>query len=174
MKTEILFAERGRAQWALQQSEERYRRLLEATTDYIYVVEVNAGRSGATRHGPGCESVTGYTPAEFANDPNLWFRIIHEQDRPAVLTQIDRTLQNMVPPPLEHRLIHKSGEIRWVENTHIPRRNAQGWLTGYDGLIKDITRRKRAEERLETERLLLRTLIDNVPDCIFVKDTESR
>ncbi len=174
MKTEFIFAERVRSQQALEQSEERYKRLLEATTDYIYTVEVENGQIGATFHDPGCESVTGYTRAEFAADPRLWYRIIHEQDKPAVLAQINRVLEGQLPPPLEHRIIHKQGEIRWVQNTPIPRRDPVGNLVGYDGLISDVTQRKRVEAELETERLLLRTLIDNVPDCIFVKDTESR
>ena len=41
-------------------------------------------------------------------------------------------------------------------------------------IIRDVTQRKRAEERLAEEHNLLRTLIDNLPDFIFVKDTESR
>jgi PAS domain S-box-containing protein len=40
--------------------------------------------------------------------------------------------------------------------------------------IIDITERKQAEQALTEERNLLRTLIDNLPDCIFVKDNESR
>ena len=42
------------------------------------------------------------------------------------------------------------------------------------GIDHDITERKQAEESLARERNLLRTLIDNVPDQIYVKDTESR
>jgi PAS domain S-box-containing protein len=38
----------------------------------------------------------------------------------------------------------------------------------------DVTERKRAEENLAEERNLLRTLIDNIPDSIYVKDTSSR
>lgn len=174
MKTEFLFAERVRSQRALEHSEERYKRLLEATTDYIYSVEVENGELGANFHDPGCESVTGYTPQEFGADPELWYRIICEPDRPAVMAQINRVLEGELPPPLEHRIIHKQGQVRWVQNTPIPRRDSLGNLTGFDGLISDITQRKRIEAELETERRLLRTLIDNVPDCIFVKDTESR
>ena len=40
--------------------------------------------------------------------------------------------------------------------------------------VLDITERKRAEEALRAERNILRTLIDNLPDNIYVKDTESR
>ncbi len=174
METEFLFAERVRSQRALEHSEERYKRLLEATRDYLYTVEVSNGEVGVNFHTPGCEPVTGYTSGEFATDPRLWYRIIHEEDRSAVLAQINRILEGKLPPPLEHRIVHKQGQIRWVQNVPIPRRDALGNLIGYDGLISDITQRKLVEAELETERLLLRTLIDNVPDCIFVKDTESR
>ncbi len=42
------------------------------------------------------------------------------------------------------------------------------------GVVSAITERRRAEESLAEERNLLRTLIDNLPDYIYVKDTESR
>ncbi|HUQ67546.1 MAG TPA: PAS domain S-box protein [Flavitalea sp.] len=67
--------------------------------------------------------------------------------------------------------------IRWEfiaipENEHI---------TGFEALGTDVTERKRAErekmevqEKLSRERYLLRTLIDHLPDSIYVKDTQSR
>lgn len=145
MKTEIILAERQQVEQALGESEQRYRRLLAATTDYIYTVNVENGRSGATLHGPGCAAVTGYTSAEFAADPYLWYRVVHEEDRDAVVAQAARILAGEAPPPLEHRLIHKQGGVRWIRNTPIPHRDAQGRLMAYDGLITDITSRKRAE-----------------------------
>jgi PAS domain S-box-containing protein len=167
MKTEILIAERELASEALAASEERYKRLLAATTDYIYTVNIEHGLSRSTYHGPGCEGVTGYSPADFANDPYLWYRIIHEKDRPAVLAQIDRILHGETPPPLEHRIICRDGGLRWIRNTTIPHRNGHSRLVAYDGLISDITERKRSEEILQNERNLLRTLVDNLPDFIF-------
>jgi len=119
MKTEVLIAERDRASEALKESEQRYKRLLAATTDYIYTVNIEHGRSRSTYHGPGCEAVTGYSPANFVNDPYLWFRIIHEADRPAVLAQVDRILRGELPPPLEHRILCRDGSVRWIRNTTI-------------------------------------------------------
>src|SRR5256885_17068992 len=40
--------------------------------------------------------------------------------------------------------------------------------------FKDITERNHAEEALRQERILLRTLIDNIPDSIYVKDIAGR
>ncbi len=55
--------------------------------------------------------------------------------------------------------------IPWCLNT-VP----NGELISYDGIIKDITERKRAEETIIKERTILQTLIDNLPSAIFVKD----
>lgn len=92
MKTEFFIAERKSTEQSLLDSEQRYKRLLACVTDYVYTVTVEHGRPLATSHGQGCEAVTGYTPAEFYADPFLWYRMIHEEDRPAVLAQAERVL----------------------------------------------------------------------------------
>lgn len=174
MKTEVLRYERQRVTEALKESEQRYKRLLSATTDYIYTVNLERGQTRSTSHGPGCEAVTGYSAADFAADPYLWYRVIHQDDRPTVLRQVDRILRGELPPPLEHRIIHRDGNLRWIRNTTIPHYDDAGNLMGYDGLISDITERKLSEEALALERNLLRTLVDNLPDYIFVKDRTGR
>jgi PAS domain S-box-containing protein len=141
--------EQKRAEEALRQSEARYKRLLGSVTDYVYIVTVKNGRPVATSHGFGCAAVTGYTPEDYAADPYLWYRMVHEDDKEAVKEQAKQVLSGRGATPLEHRLIHKDGSIRWVRNTPVPRYDEQGRLIAYDGLITDITGRKRAEEQLK-------------------------
>jgi diguanylate cyclase (GGDEF)-like protein/PAS domain S-box-containing protein len=62
----------------------------------------------------------------------------------------------------------------WAQTDKIPYRDTRGNIIGIIGFATDITARKQAEEALALERNLLRTLIDNVPDYMYVKDTQSR
>jgi two-component system cell cycle sensor histidine kinase/response regulator CckA len=174
--TDIAFAlhniqeeeKRKRAEEALQQSEHRYRRLLESVTDYIYTVKVEDGQPAATSHGPGCEAVTGYTPEEYAADPHLWYQMIYPEDREAVTEQATRLIAGETVPPLEHRLVHKDGSLRWVRNTPVPRYDENEHLVAYDGLIADITERKQAEEEAQKSRDQLQSIFRAAPIGIGV------
>jgi PAS domain S-box-containing protein len=68
----------------------------------------------------------------------------------------------------------KGQQDRWVSTTKVILRDAEGKVTGFIGLGQDITERKQAEEALNRERSLLRTLIDSLPDAIYAKDTAGR
>jgi diguanylate cyclase (GGDEF)-like protein/PAS domain S-box-containing protein len=140
--------ERRKLSKALSFSEERYARLLRSVTDYTYSVAINDGGPVSTSHSPGCAAVTGYSPNEYDADPNLWFRMIHEADREAVLQMSSQIVAGRTPQPLEHRIVHRDGSIRWIRNTPLPRYDQYGRLIAYDGLVKDITDQKRAEEDL--------------------------
>ena len=132
----------------LRSSEERYKRLVESVTDYIYTVEVKDGLPVSTSHGPGCVAVTGYTSEEYEADPNLWSRMVYEEDRKGVIDQGLAVLSGKVAEPIEHRIIQKDGSIIWVRNTPVPRYDEHGRLVAYDGLIKDITERRKLEDQL--------------------------
>ncbi|MCI0744919.1 MAG: PAS domain S-box protein [Verrucomicrobia subdivision 3 bacterium] len=166
--------ERHRAEQALQESEKHYKFLLESITDYTYSVKLRDALPIKTVHGPGCISITGYSPDEYQADPGLWFRMVHEEDRAAVVAQVKAVQSGETPPPLEHRIIHKNGQIRWVRHTAVPSRDRTGRLDSYDGLIADITERKRAEEDLISSEGFYHSLVENLPQNILRKDLNER
>ncbi|MEP7285658.1 MAG: PAS domain S-box protein [Chloroflexota bacterium] len=90
-------------------------------------------------------------------------------DDEQAVVQSDKALIDREEPTID-----LAGNQLWLLTTKVPLHDASGTVTGLVGINRDITDRKRAEETLAEERNLLRTLIDNIPDRIFVKDMQSR
>ncbi|MEK6743293.1 MAG: PAS domain S-box protein, partial [Nitrospirota bacterium] len=143
--------ERRRMEDELRSSEERYKKLIDTATNYIYSVKMEKGKPVSTMHSPGCVSATGYTAEEYKADPFLWYRMIHREDRQSVTERINALLAGKEPQAIEHRITHKNGAIRWLNDTLVPR-YVGGKLVAYDGLVVDITERKRLQE-MEVARL---------------------
>jgi len=159
--------ERKKVEDVLQQSEKRYRTLLESVTDYTYSVKVENGRPGRTVHGANCAAVTGYSQEEFTGNPLLWLAMVHDEDKKAVAEHADATLQGKACP-IEHRIMHKNGSVRWVRNTTLPRFGSSGDVVSLDGTVTDITERKLNEELIKESREHYRLLVDLSPDGIMV------
>ena len=62
-------------------------------------------------------------------------------------------------------------KTQWFHTTKLPFRDRHGNIVGTFGLSRDITRIKALEDLLSAERNLLRSVINNIPDAIFVKDS---
>jgi PAS domain S-box-containing protein len=73
----------------------------------------------------------------------------------------------------EHQVIGRTGEIRWQEWTGRVLFDGHNRILEFQAAGRDITQRKHVEQALAEERNLLRILIDNIPDYIFVKDDQS-
>ena len=155
---------------SVRESEERYKALVESTSDYIYVVQVEDGRALKTTHGSGCIVVTGYTTEDFDADPDLWYRMIHEEDREMVLRNVGLVLSGRHPPPFPHRIRHKDGSIRWVGVTLVPRFDERRRVFAYDGLIRDITERKFAEDATAESERYLKSILDSMNVGVLIID----
>jgi len=144
--------ERKKAEEALRESEERYRKITSSITDYIYHVYIENDKPVSTTYSPGCRRVTGYSPEEFLSNPSLWIQIVLDEDRHIVERQIEDIFKGKINEAVEHRIRHKDGHICWVSNTIVCQFDAYGKLVGYDGLIANITERKRVEEALNSAK----------------------
>lgn len=129
--------------------EQRYEKLVNFLTDYIYTVKIKDGKAVETYHGPGCVNVTGYTSEDYRKNPKLWHAMVHEDDSEKVLKQAERARNGEDVEPIEHRIIHRNGSVRWVKNSIVITRDENGTPIYYDGLINDITELKRAEEEAQ-------------------------
>jgi len=147
LKTEIEI--RIKTEKELKESEERYKRMVSAVTVYTYSVDLSYAGAISTRHSVGCIPVTGYNPEDFEADPYLWHSMIYPDDRMMVENSLKEILAGHKVSPIEHRIIRHDGKVVWVRNTVAPHYDGDGRLICYDGLIEDITERKRAEEEIQ-------------------------
>jgi len=158
------------AEQLLRQSEERYRRITTAVTDYIYTVRFENGRMAETVHRDTSVAITGYKPQDFTADANLWINMVCPEDWDAVREQISQCISGGDIQPLEHRIICKDGSTKWVKSTLVRHLDSQGNLMSYDGLLQDITERKLAEEKLSESEQKFRSLVETSSDWIWQVD----
>jgi diguanylate cyclase (GGDEF)-like protein/PAS domain S-box-containing protein len=119
--------------------------LLERLPAVLYIAE--AGALGRWRYvSPGIEAVLGFTPREWIDDPRLWARRLHPDDRGRVLEREERLSEPDVPD--EYRLRHRDGTVVWVRDEAALLDDGRGGLC-WHGVISDITDRKLAEAELQ-------------------------
>ena len=97
----------------------------------------------------------------------------HPDDRDAIESAFERLRDDGESYDLELRIVTANDETRWVRAIADPEfDDDDGTVTGALGLFQDITERKRYEAALESTREELRTVIDLMPDLVFVKNRE--
>ena len=162
--------ERERAEEALRRSEERYRTLVEQIPAVTYtqqIAEPGSSRTNPTLYAsPQIESQSGYPPQSFVEDPELWMKILHPEDRERVLAEDRRTDETGEPFRMEYRQIARDGRIVWIRDEAVIVRDEEGIPRFWQGVMYDITERKRAEEKLAYHARLL----ENVHDAVIATD----
>lgn len=137
------------AEEALRISEARYRNVSELLTDYSYAFVVSPD-GNLTREWMTTEAfadITGYTPEEIEQNGG-WLQLsyVHGEDR-GVVEQHWQNLLMGIPAVLEYRIIHKSGEIRWLSEHGYPEKDpTQNRVTHIYGAVQNITEHKQAEQ----------------------------
>ena len=134
-------------------------RLLERVPAIIYTQ--GAGPSGKCKYiSPQVEMILGFTPSEWMQDPELWLRQVHPDDRDRVLAEECYCLASGEPLRSEYRMIRKDGRNIWVLDDAIAEEQSDGSAVLH-GTIIDISDRKYAEEALHHCEVNLRAFFDN-------------
>jgi PAS domain S-box-containing protein len=100
---------------------------------------------------PSCERITGYTPAEFADDPDLFLRIVHADDQRMVREHQQAMARGESCDTVEvvFRILRRDGTIRWIAHSCQPLYGDGGEFLGIRGSNSDITVRKHAVDSLQ-------------------------
>jgi PAS domain S-box-containing protein len=162
--------ERKRNEAALQESEERFRLIVDTIPGFVFTLST-AGKVDLLNR--QAMEYFGQTLEEWKISPN--FSRVHPDDLPRVTDAYRRWLETGHPQELELRQRRVDGVYRWFQSRALPARDVEGRVTGWYILLTDIDDRKRAEgelakafEEVAKSEAELRTIIDAIPQFIVV------
>ena len=129
-------------------AERRYRTLVERLPVVTYVAE--PGEDGSWVYvSPQIETLFGYPAQDWIDDPGLWARLVHPDDRARVFAAEERLQSGERMPLIEYRMFTRSGAMVWISDDAVLRTEPDEGRWYLDGLLADITDRKVAEARLQ-------------------------
>ncbi|MEK7717899.1 MAG: PAS domain S-box protein, partial [Pseudomonadota bacterium] len=156
----------GQVMETLRDSEERFRTLVEATSDWIWEVDA---RDVYTYASPKIRDLLGYAPEEVVGKTPFDFMPPDEAAR--IREQFTEIAAARRPfEHLENTNLHKDGGRVVIETSGVPIFDREGRLAGYRGIDRDITRRKQVEAALLESEAKLRTVSESARDAILMID----
>jgi PAS domain S-box-containing protein len=165
--------ERKLAETALRASEERFHITIEAINEGMWDWNIP---TNVVYFSPQWIRLLGYLPEEVTGSTAFFHSILHPDDVHRMTEILQAHLDGRTPlKELELRLRHKSGEYRWyLDRGKVVARDEQGRPLRMVGTITDITERKQVERERAEALANLQTIMETVPDVIFVLDLDGR
>jgi PAS domain S-box-containing protein len=146
------------------EAEERYRALIEHNPTITYIDAVE-GAVTTLYISPQTTDVLGYTPQDWYDDPQLWSKVVHPEDRErSRVRAVDRTHDSV------YRLLARTGETVWVHDQARLIEDDAGHPKYWQGVLVDITEQRRAED-LERDLASEREATDRLRAADEMKNT---
>ncbi|MCK9195567.1 MAG: PAS domain S-box protein [Syntrophales bacterium] len=167
--------DRKRAEEDLKESENKYRLLADNVNDVIFVLDMNLNYTYVS---PSVKILLGYQPEEILKQPTIELMTPSSWELATKTVSEIKELEKFAPGEIpisrttQLEMRRKDGTTDWVETkaSLIIDKNKQ--YMGILGITRDITDRKQAEEEQKRTNILLKSIIENIPNMIFLKDAK--
>jgi PAS domain S-box-containing protein len=156
----------------LRESEERYFRLSENAKDMIFRISLVNGVYEYVNK--AALDLTGYSPNEFYSSPMLIEKIIHPDWKNYFRQQWENLKSGDMPGIYEFQIINKSGEARWLNQRNVLIKNISGIPVALEGIVTDVTERKKTEALIKKQSEEYRLILDSMPAMVLVKDYNNK
>jgi two-component system NtrC family sensor kinase len=162
--------ERKRMEDALRESEERLRRLVDHAPDIIFRWSIEKGLEYVS---PVVSMITGYSAEELMADPTLGLKLAKEKDLGLVSDYNRVSAEGISERTRELSFVRKDGKQAYLDIKTQAIRNDEGKIIAFEGILRDITERKRMEEALKRSEHNYRILFESTIDGMLVFDVET-
>lgn len=159
-------SDRKQAEEALKASETRFRSLVSNIPGAVFRCRIDQHWT-LLYISNGVKDLLGYDAESLIENREYTFASLEHPDDVAMIRQVTMAaVLEQRPYSLEYRCIHTDGSIRWVMERAQPLVNDQGEVL-LDGILIDITARKRVEEALQHSEDRFRSLVSNIPGVVY-------
>ena len=126
------------------EAESRYKVLVERLPVIVYV-SLAHHINYTTYVSPQIQTILGYTPEEWLEDPQFWQTRLHPDDREIVIHTVEESGRTGAPASMEYRMLARDGGVVWFHDQNVLVRDDKGQPLYWQGIKIDITKRKEAE-----------------------------
>jgi len=115
----------------------------------------------------------GYSPDDFYSGELPYSDFIHSGDLERVASEVTHNSSRPGKDKFiqKYRVLTNTGDVRWVDDWTWIRRDENGEITHYQGIILDVTERKRAEEEIRKSEERFRVLFEKIPEATVYTDS---
>jgi PAS domain S-box-containing protein len=157
--------ERSRGDSPSGPGEDMFRRMADNARDMLFRISLPAGNYEYVS--PSAMELTGYGPDEFYKNSVLVRSLVHPDWSQYFAVQWEKLLAGDMPPFYEFKIIHASGEERWVNQRNVLIRGSDGRPVAMEGIVTDISERKKTEDALKQAERKYRNIFENAVMGIF-------
>jgi PAS domain S-box-containing protein len=162
---------RKQSERTLTEQEERFRRFAEDAPDLLYRLSLPGGRYEYVS--PASLSFTGYPPEEFYKKPGLLYDLVHPSGKDAFGRQQELLMKGKTQPAAEFQIVHRNGDLRWLFFRTTLIRDSTGHPVAAEGIVTDVTERKKEQIALEETNERFRTIVESADAGIVLVDAET-
>ncbi|TMM22026.1 MAG: PAS domain S-box protein [Actinobacteria bacterium] len=146
----------------IDRAEARYRALLDGLPLVTWLTD-SGDRSSSLYVSPSIGDLTGYSPAEWMEEPGLFAKLLHPEDRARVLAELEGAV-NGTPVRMDYRLLARDGRAVWVRDETVTVRDPAGEALYTQTFLRDLGELRRSEDQRERLQVAERAAAEEVAE----------
>ncbi len=159
-------------EFALHETDARFRNLVEQVPAAVYTDEATNESNSGVYMSPQIETIAGYPAKKWSESSEFWPTIIHPDDLDRFISENIRTNRTGEPFDIEYRIRARDGHIVWLRDMARLIRDDSGKALYWQGLLLDITDRKRTDQEIHASEERFRMVVEGAAEGIFISDPD--